>query len=194
MKETSKAMRRRICEEVLGGFKWSEILNDKAKGVDLGSGDDPLQLAGVRPFDKEDGDAQYLSRYVGSENLDYVHASQLLEHVVDPGTALRDWLSVLKPGGHVVVTVPDFDLYEKRLFPSRWNPDHKHVFSLWRKGHPGVAVDRFITVPPFLASLPCRVLLCRLVDTNFDWSKPELLDQTLPEDGAECFIEFVLRK
>ena len=40
---------------------------------------------------------------------------------------------------------------------------------------------------------PCELLLCRLIDTSDHSVGPEI-DQTLPTDGAEVFIEFVLRR
>ncbi len=100
----------------------------RGEGLDVGCGDDPV-LPHVERFDKLDGDANHLSAHV-HKRYDFVFASHVLEHLRDPLAALRDWLTVLKPGGHLIVVVPDEDLYEQGLFPSVFNDDHKHTFTL----------------------------------------------------------------
>ncbi|NDE18079.1 hypothetical protein EBZ80_24485, partial [bacterium] len=37
---------------------------------------------------------------------------------------------LVKPGGHLFFIVPDEDLYEQGVFPSRFNPDHKATFTI----------------------------------------------------------------
>ena len=50
--------------------------------------------------------------------------------MVDPVNALNEWWSLIKPGGYLVLVVPDEDLYEQGTWPSRFNADHKHTFRL----------------------------------------------------------------
>ncbi len=100
----------------------------RGEGLDVGCGDDPV-LPHVERFDKADGDANRLSAYV-HKSYDFIFASHVLEHLSDPLAALRDWLGLLKPGGHLIVVVPDEDLYEQGRFPSVFNDDHKHTFTL----------------------------------------------------------------
>jgi hypothetical protein len=193
MNETSKAMRRRRCEEAEGYFNWSDIF--KGIGIDIGAGNDPVQIPGCRPFDMIDGDANHLSRYVKAGSLDYIHASQSLEHMISPKAALLDWATCVKKGGYFIISVPDFDLYESCIFPSRFNPDHKSAWSMWRRAHPKCSV--LIHVPTFLAEMSRYGLEClraQLIDTNFNYLAPPSIDQTWNEDQAEAFIEFVLRK
>jgi SAM-dependent methyltransferase len=56
-----------------------------------------------------------------------VHTSHVLEHVVDPFAALREWFRVTALGGHLVTIVPHAHLYERRMTvpPSRWSPEHR---------------------------------------------------------------------
>ena len=42
-----------------------------------------------------------------ADTFDFVACTETLEHVADPGLALRELARVLKPGGHLVVSVPD---------------------------------------------------------------------------------------
>ena len=53
--------------------------------------------------------------------------------MIEPRVALQHWLRVLKPGGHLVVTVPDEDLYEQGVWPSTFNGDHKHTFTMFKQ-------------------------------------------------------------
>lgn len=68
--------------------------------------DDP-EYAGIKLVDPDIlDDGSRLSK-VESSSLDYLVASHVLEHVDDPVSALKNWIRVVKPGGHVVVIVPD---------------------------------------------------------------------------------------
>ena len=106
-------------------------------GLDIGGGPDPLglyielfpRMKGVKVWDKNDGDAQTLEG-VEDEQFNFVHSSHCLEHVDDPTIGLKNWFRALKPGGHLIITVPDEDLYEQGQFPSTWNKDHKFTFTI----------------------------------------------------------------
>jgi SAM-dependent methyltransferase len=101
------------------------------EGIDIGCGDDPLLVeeGSVRGYDRLDGDALYMTG-IGDESYDFVYSSHCLEHMSDVKLALTNWLRILRPGGILYVVVPDFELYEKKRWPSRYNPDHKASFSL----------------------------------------------------------------
>ena len=187
MRESSKSHLRRRHEPI-----WQEVF--RGSGIDIGSGDDPLcskwypGITTVRPFDLNDGDAQYLSKYV-KEPMDFVHSSNCLEHMVDPRAALAEWWSILKPGGYLVFTVPDEDLYEQGEWPSQWNGDHQHSFTIWKAKSWSKAS---VNVAELISELPdCRVIRLHRADTGYDYEISGI-DQT--QLGAEAFIEVVLRK
>lgn len=162
--------------------------------IDVGAGPDPLPFADCIGFDTPDGDANHLSKYFPPESFDLVHGSHVLEHMVNPGDALRDWMTLVKPGGYVVQTVPDIGAYERFTFPSKWNPDHK---SGWSMIYRGSVFPIHIHIPTFLKEFSdvAETLLARYVEENFDWKLPTSVDQTWKEeDGVEIWCEFVLRK
>ena len=101
-------------------------------GIDIGCGPDPLQVkeGKVDPWDLPQGDAQYLEG-VKSGSYDFLYSSHCLEHLVDIPTSLKNWTRVVKVGGFVYFTVPEYTIYEKIQWPSIYNSDHKHSFSVW---------------------------------------------------------------
>ena len=188
MKESSKAMERRFNSEKRELF--SKIF--KGEGIDIGAGDDLINVTDVRGFDMEDGDANHLDQYFPEESFDFIHASQCLEHMRDPKAALESWLKVLKKGGYAVISIPSWELYEGMIWPSRFNPDHKSTWSMWQKGSPAL---NHVKLPEWLANFNCEIVYCELIDTNYNYKIGTRVDQTYPyENRVEAFIEFVLQK
>lgn len=98
--------------------------------IDVGCGPDPLPYKyakSLRTWDLPDGDAQYLDG-IPDESFDVVWASHVLEHMVDVPTTISHWMRVLRPGGEMMIFVPNFVYYEKCRFPSQFNGDHKQTF------------------------------------------------------------------
>ena len=108
-----------------------EWLYLSGRGIDIGCGNDPVR-PDVRRFDVEDGDANVITRHV-QEQFDFVFSSHCLEHMHDPRAALREWWSLVRPGGYLFFIVPDEDLYEQGVFPSRFNSDHKATFTIEKR-------------------------------------------------------------
>jgi SAM-dependent methyltransferase len=98
------------------------------KGIDIGCGPDPI-TPDVYRFDREIGDANEITKYV-HEEFDFVFSSHCLEHMRDPRKAIQEWWKLVRPGGHLFFIVPDEDLYEQGVFPSRFNGDHKATFTI----------------------------------------------------------------
>lgn len=192
MLEMSKAVKRRHSDPAFHLWYFA------GDGIDIGGGDDPLgrwchafaRMKSCRTWDLADGDAQEL-KGVAVGTYDFVASSHCLEHLRDPWDALFAWSQVVKPGGHLVVTVPDFDLYEDGKWPSRYNADHKWKFTLSRGHDPS---NGLVNVLSLLSGLKigCAVERLQLVR---DFYSPALAgtDQTLLPN-VESAIEFVLRK
>lgn len=179
--ELSKAQRRR-------GNSFDQYF--QGSGIDIGAGRDGLSkwVPSCRDWDQADGDAQFMES-VPDDTYDFVHSSHCLEHMVDAYEALSNWYRILKPGGHMVVIVPDWDLYEHRLWPSRFNGDHKHRFTMDETERGA------IFVPSLIATLPgAQTIRCELLDYTI---KPEQRDRNADystDPDQEPAIEFVVRK
>ena len=88
------------------------------------------------------------------------------------------------------MTVPDEDLYEKNVWPSRFNWDHKVSFSIYKPSSTLPNHYDLLHIIPLLKQ--ARVIKLELVDTNYNYTLPALIDQT--RDKAEAFIELILQK
>ncbi len=133
------------------------------KGIDIGCGPDPI-VPDVDRFDVDQGDANMITRFV-HEQYDFVFSSHTLEHMHDPYAALREWFALVKPGGHLILLVPDEDLYEQGHFPSIFNRDHKWTFTLSkaRSWSP-----RSVNVLEMVRSVPADVVSVTLQDQRYD--------------------------
>jgi SAM-dependent methyltransferase len=193
MNEAGKAAMRRLHDS---RFATRYFVGD---GIDIGAGKDALglyfelypQMRSCRAWDKPDGDAQRMEG-VPDARFDFVHSSHCLEHMREPAEALRNWLRILKPGGHLVVTVPDEDLYEQGVWPSTFNRDHKWTFTTCK---PSSWSPRSINLTELLARFAGDAHLLRLetLDATFRHRIKPRVDQTKLPIG-ECAIEFVMRK
>lgn len=192
MRECSKSVARRLADP---NFTSRYFVGT---GLDIGGKPDPLvlyrelfcKMASVRTWDLEDGDAQHLAGVV-DDHFDFVHSSHCLEHLRDPQEGLINWLRVVRPEGHLVLTVPDEDLYEQGIFPSTFNKDHKWTFTIF-KNHSWS--PRSLNILDLVRALgpAVDVLKIEQLSATYRFNLPRF-DQTLTPIG-ESGIEVVLRK
>ena len=170
---------------------WGELERSviRGKGIDIGCGPDPV-TPDVRRFDIEDGDANEITKYV-SDQFDYVYSSHCLEHMKDPFSALNEWWKLVRPGGHLVFLVPDEDLYEQGVFPSRFNGDHKSTFTISKaQSWSPVSVNVF----DLARSLPDSAIIdIRLQDTGYDRAKLRHGPRKHPTGLARLLRRIVLK-
>lgn len=168
------------------------------RALDIGGAIDGLALAvpffprltGVDTFDKDEGSAEFLET-IAPASYDVVYSSHCLEHVDNPETTLARWIEVVKPGGHLVVTIPDEDLYEQGVYPSTFNADHRHTFAIAKDSSwSPVSVNVIDLLAPFRKQVD--VLKVELLDHlyRYDFGR---FDKCLI-GYCESSIEFVLRK
>ncbi len=183
MHETSKLKQLLTPEELL----WF-----RGKGIDIGCGSDPVTEDCLR-FDKEDGDAEKIGDYV-HETFDWVYSSHCLEDLGDPYAALKGWWSLVRPGGLLIVVVPDEDLYEQGHV-RHFNQQHQHTFTISkRKSWSATSIN----VLDIIKILPdAETVKVELQDNGVNrqlltFASPYAYDFT--RDDAVVQIMFVLRK
>jgi SAM-dependent methyltransferase len=183
MYEQSKSIQRRLHD---ANFVTKYF---RGHGIDIGAGPDPLGqyrelfplMQSVRGWDIDDGDAELMASL----------SSHCLEHMVNPEIALSNWFRLVKPGGHLVVMVPDEDMYEQGQFPSTFNGDHKWTFTVFKKNSWS---DHSRNVMDMLSRLDVAadILKIEQLTSTFRY-RLQRMDQTLTPIG-ECAIEFVVRR
>ena len=175
------------------------------KGIDIGGAPDPLFawkeifpfMESCKTWDLDDGDGQYLDD-VDDNFYDFVHSSHCLEHMNDPKVALKNWWRVFKPGGHMICTVPDEDLYEQGIWPSM-NPGHKWSLTVSKEQSWS---PKSLNILDLVKNLGTDVEIKKIEvqDASYRYDlkdyylkhKGKPLDQT--QSGAESCIEFILQK
>jgi SAM-dependent methyltransferase len=192
MYETSKSLIRRSYDKRFA-TRW--LIGD---GIDIGAGHDSIGnymplfplIRSVRAWDRPDGDAM-LMEGVADASFDFVHSSHCLEHLVNPTIALQNWVRICKPGGHLLILVPDEDLYEQGVWPSTFNTDHKWSFTI---GKPSSWCPQSVNVIALLRNVwrEVDILKVELLDSGYIYGA-QRFDQTLTLIG-ECAIEIVLRR
>lgn len=191
MTETSKASAHATRQQIYAKYVCPPI-------IDIGCGEDKLKIEGasVRGFDRENGDAQSISHQ--NHPLDHyytIYSSHCLEHMADVPAALKNWSLFLRQGGHMIIIVPDFVMYEHRTWPSRFNSDHKASFSIFDvpadERHPTFYSTGQMIQMGRAAGLELVDLFCEA--HGYDWHLVNyLLDQT--QGNACANVVYVFRK
>jgi len=175
--ESSKAKPRRLREGFFDKYC-------QGRGLDIGFGGDIVHSSATG-WDFEHGDAQILTS-IPNSSFNYVYSSHTLEHMINPSLALHNWWRAVKPGGYLILYVPERNLYEKKTqLPSKWNLDHKHFFLL-ENDEPPVTLG----VIPLLARAinGYEIIYAKVCDEGYVSGGPDC------HSNGEYSIEVVLRK
>lgn len=192
MNETSKAVTRRLHSP---GFVGRYLVGN---GVDVGCGPDSIGayrhlfpfMGKVDEWDLAQGDAQALAG-IPDGHYDWLHSSHCLEHMIDPFKAVTRWCEVVRPGGWIIILIPDEDLYEMGVWPPRWNLDHKWSFTIHKASSWCPASINLTELVCQVANIakPVKIeLLCNTFDEKLIGK-----DQTLGP-VAESAIEIILQR
>jgi len=192
MRECSKAIPRRLHDS---NFVRKYFVG---RGIDIGGKPDPLELykelfcgcTDIKTWDLEDGDAQDMQG-VADSTFDFVFSSHCLEHIREPANALKNWIRITKPGGHLVITVPDEDMYEQNRFPSTHNKTHLWTFTIHKRQSWS---SRSLNLSDILAGEAEAVRILKIEELNADYRyRLPRYDRTVSPVG-EAAIELILRK
>ena len=192
MKETSKSVFRRLFDSRFVHTYFS------GNGIDIGAGHDPLDqyvekfplITSMRNWDIADGDAVYMPG-ISDKTFDFVHSSHCLEHLSNPHLAFQNWLRICKPGGYLIITVPDEDLYEQGKTPSIFTNEHITTWTIYKKqSWSPTSINVFSFLSQFMPDI--EIIKVELIDHNYT-RKSEIRDQTL-HSLSESAIEFIVRK
>jgi len=191
MNEMTKATKRRVHVPAFQRYF-------NGDGIDVGCGNDSLSkwshlfpaMRSVAPWDWPQGDAQTLAK-VPNNTYDFLHSSHCLEHMREPFEAMHNWIRVVRSGGHLVVMVPDEDMYEQGVWPSRFNGDHKWTFTVFKpKSWSPKSVNLLDMLKVLCTTRGVEVERIEVLRDFYLGLKGT--DETMGD--AECAIEFVLRK
>ena len=186
MKEAIKAACRRN-----GDKFWDEVLT--GSGLTVGSEESSIKkesYSNITNLESSTGMCIYDLRKFSPNSFDFIYLGECLEHETNLFTAIMSWLYMVKEFGHLVITVPDFILYEKGVWPSLHDKTHKCSFSILPENI--VKHNKHYNVIDFLSRLPCvQIRRINLADSNYDYKRSDD-DQT--RGDAESHIEIVLRK
>jgi SAM-dependent methyltransferase len=84
---------------------------------------------------------------IPEKSIDCVVSMHLFEHLSEPVAALKDWRTMLKPKGKVVIATPNAGFSHPEIFE---DPDHKHIYSgpelAGMVESVGLSVERVFTV------------------------------------------------
>jgi SAM-dependent methyltransferase len=174
-------------------YKTKKILGERfrtlfsGKGIDIGCGNSPMTANCVQ-FDQKDGDANHITEYI-KDKFNWVFSSHVLEHMNDPYQAIQEWFKLVAPEGRLIVTVPDEDLYEQGMFPSKYNKDHKWTFTISKEKSWS---PKSVNIKDLVATLDGEVEEITLQDKGYDYSLKGV-DQTA-QRGAMAQIMFIVRR
>ena len=191
MFEQSKSAKRRFND---GNFHIKYL---RGKGIDIGAGADCIgnnkhAFAGITEvlnWDLSNGDGQYL-KGVPDNFFDFVHSSHSLEHMKDWQIAIGNWIRVCKPGGFIIITVPEEHMYEKDCWPSKFNPDHKWSFTLKSNSK----MPKTINVLDLAKFFNDKVTVEKIENVDqFYYKNHHEIDQTRLAN-VECCIEIIFKK
>ncbi|HQR04001.1 MAG: methyltransferase domain-containing protein [Proteobacteria bacterium] len=126
--------------QILSLIKTRENLDlSELNGVDIGCGGDPLLPESIaidlpQPYAKCGTSALHLKGnadrlpWLATDSLDYVYSSHLFEDFPEPDNrrVLKEWMRVLKPGGLLILLLPDQPRYLEHCKQANETPNEHH--------------------------------------------------------------------
>jgi hypothetical protein len=136
MHESLKAMKRRQRDPLFTSRYFV------GRGIDIGSGPDPLRPPEAVRRLAADGELRRVGRRGRRRAADggrprrrrsISSTRRTRSSTCRPGRDALELVADPEAGGHLVVAVPDEDLYEQGVWPPTFNTDHKHTYALAKR-------------------------------------------------------------
>jgi 2-polyprenyl-6-hydroxyphenyl methylase/3-demethylubiquinone-9 3-methyltransferase len=114
------------------------LLHNRCQYVGVDVSENAVNLARASGLEARHIDGAYNLTFPDG-SFDVVVCVEVLEHLFEPEAATAEMLRVLRPGGKLIATVPNFAYWRRRLevLSGRWNPlgDGLSVAQPWRDPH-----------------------------------------------------------
>lgn len=121
-------LRKRMVEKYSRPYYKNAIKSKNSLVIDIGSGISPItpvpektlfidiekeaiEFLRKNKFSAQEGDINNLK--IKKNSADLIYCSEVLEHLPDYNSALKELSRILKPKGHIIITVPTHDYYWK---------------------------------------------------------------------------------
>lgn len=128
--------------------------------------------------------------FTNSEFFDFIFFEDVLQKLDSVEDIISLSCEALKKNGVLIIKVPDFNLYEKYLWPSIFMLDHKLSFSNEIKRTDQNRDTHYHSEDLEKIALKCgfKAIEATLDDNNYDYERPLLENQT--KIGASCHLVF----
>ena len=132
-RELADARERTVCD--IGCGRGDALATLRNAGFDVtGIEPDPVARSLAVKFARVfDGTAESIQTQIMGQTFDIVLLSHVLEHCIDPHMAIRNVCSIMKPGGLVVIEVPNNEAKGFATFGANWPwsdiPRHINFFT-----------------------------------------------------------------
>jgi 2-polyprenyl-3-methyl-5-hydroxy-6-metoxy-1,4-benzoquinol methylase len=133
-------------------------LDIKAEGIELNS--EAIKIASDKGIPVSQSDLHMLAKEK-SGSFDAVCAFQVLEHIAEPLAFLESLIQLIKPGGKVIISVPNSDSFAKHDKENLLDLPPHHM-TRWSEG-------TFRSLPAFLSIKLERVKVEPLAQYHVDW-------------------------
>jgi len=187
MGETRKTKIRWLREDIYDTYVKGKIIDIGCGIFDTNDGADLIH-PDAEAHDRHICDSTTMDAYPDN-SFDCCWSSHNMEHLMDPLTAIANWLRICKPGGVVCIFVPHKELYEdKDTLPSRFNGDHRTMWLPDTYEPPNTfSVKHTVQDAIKRSGIKAEILWVKVCDEN--WVKPDINTHATGEYQIECVIK-----
>lgn len=169
----------------------------RGHGIDIGCGSDCLDRSVFKNIEHIMKYDNQFDHRCDAENcldltdnrFDFVYSSHCLEHINDPYKAFTNWIRICKLGGYIVFAVPHEIFYEKCIWPSKFNADHKTSWTFEFKSN----LPKSVNILDFLDLYKDKVNVISIQTLLFNFDFTNFNDDQTRND-AVCQIECIVQR